>query len=163
MLPWKSPFKTFCRFGYESYLMTVWDGAGFKCALTLWESYLVENNTLYTEQATVQKNTPNLCQSVKHGSRYILTVWLVFKQQGLVFGPIIYAVYMWMCSDHELQLCVGRWMKAARGYERESSQVCGRGGGADGKNKNVKQQRRLGRKADGPLTHFCLKCEWMWD
>lgn len=64
-----------------------------------------------------------------------------------------------MCSDHELQLCVGRWMKAG-GYERESSQVCGReGGGADGKNKNVKQQRRLGRKADGPLTHFCLKCE----
>lgn len=51
-------------------------------------------------------------------------------------------------------------MKAARGYERESSQVWGReGGGADGKNKNVKQQRRLGRKADGPLTHFCLKCE----
>lgn len=166
MLPWKSPFKTFCRFGYESYLMTVWDGAGFKCPLTLWESYLVENNTLYTEQATVQKNTPNVCQSVKHGSRYILTVWLVFKQQGLVFGPVNY-----LCCLHVNVL--RPWITALCGKMDEGSQRLwkrkqsgmwkGGGGGADGKNKNVKQQRRLGRKADGPLTHFCLKCEWMWN
>lgn len=46
-----------------------------------------------------------------------------------------------MYSDHELQLRVGRWMKAARGYSMKEKQAGMQGGGdADGKNKSVKHQ-----------------------
>lgn len=64
---------------------------------------------------------------------------------------------MWMYSDHELQLCVGRWMKAARGYSMKEKQagMWGGGGDADGKNNSVKHQWRFGgKKADNkPVTH----------